>query len=236
MVAYGVYLMFKNHGKFKPVSNYADYGTHYRFKYGKNLEYPAHIFWDIILAEHALRRTVQREETLTKRSLQKVASTEDDKIQLRQWYEELEALERTYIRQERDLYAFESLLPAKPLKRAYDSLRHNSAWYLREELVEDCVGCSRNCGCCERRQFTSKRRKGIGHCTEECGCCLNDRGFEFTAEEKKEIEGQLKWRLRYYNPAYLLKLTEAYFSEPKFSKLREMVFSARRKIRERTHA
>lgn len=95
-MTYNVYKMFKNVNKFRPIRDYSAYGEnrYYRFKYGIDLEYHIYIFVDFILAENALRRTVQREEALTAKFLHIVASTEDEKIQLRQQYKEVENLAR----------------------------------------------------------------------------------------------------------------------------------------------
>lgn len=106
----------------------------------------------------------------------------------------------------------------EPVKWGYDLLREDPTWYLRKELIKDCAArngcCSRSCGCCEKRQFTTERRKGIGHCTPECECCSTDRGFEFTTEEKREIERKLRTMLISKNAAFLLRMAHAYFSEP----------------------
>lgn len=130
------------------------------------------------------------------------------------------------------------MLP-KPIKRPYDSLRQNQMWYLRKGLVEDCVRrggcCSCSCGCCEKRaaKSRSERRKGVGHCAVECGCCSSDRGFEFTAKEKQDMENELETMLNASNPSYLLTMTEAYLSEPIFSKLLGIISKGRKKIEER---
>lgn len=110
------------------------------------------------------------------------------------------------------------MLPAKPLKELYDSLREDPKWYLREELVEDCKGrggcCARECGCCEKRQATPGYTKGIGHCSVTCGCCIETRGFELTEQEEDMFHDNLHDMLWDENPAYLLKMTEAFFSKP----------------------
>lgn len=117
-----------------------------------------------------------------------------------------------------------SVLCVGSLRRGYMSVKSNPAWYLREELVEDCVSrggcCSRDCGCCERRRLSAKNGKGIGHCTVECMCCIHDQGSEFTAEEKKDFNGWFGKMLRSNNPAFLLRITNAYFSKPLFWKIK----------------
>lgn len=72
--------------------------------------------------------------------------------------------------------------------------------------------CRRRCGCCQSRHFRSNS-KGVGHCTTECACCSDHRGFETTSEEKEEISRQLTDMLNSCNPAYLVKMREAYFSK-----------------------
>lgn len=136
----------------------------------------------------------------------------------------LEKLKKTRADQVRTLYEWECMLRVGSLRRGYISVKSNPAWYLREELVEDCISrggcCSRDCGCCERRRLSAKNGKGIGHCTVECMCCIHDQGSEFTAEEKKDFNGRFGKMLRSNNPAFLLRITNAYFSKPLFWKIK----------------
>ncbi|KAJ5153081.1 uncharacterized protein N7482_009559 [Penicillium canariense] len=80
------------------------------------------------------------------------------------------------------------------LERAFKQWRSDPRWYMHSVLVEDCVNrggcCSRSCGCCvsRERQTSSVGELGIGHCTVECGCCCEARGFDLTAEEKRNLE------------------------------------------------
>ncbi|CAG7935789.1 unnamed protein product [Penicillium nalgiovense] len=71
------------------------------------------------------------------------------------------------------------MLHMRSLRKGYNSVKSNPAWYLREELVEDCIGrrgcCSRGRGCCGRRRLFAKNGKGIGHCTAECTCYTRPR-------------------------------------------------------------
>lgn len=108
------------------------------------------------------------------------------------------------------LYNTESMLPQRPLRKIYDEIRQNPAWYLRKELIQACMRrggcCGRSCGCCEKRCLAKGR--GIGHCTTECWCCEATRGHPVTEEEDLE-DG-----LNSENPSHLLTMTEAYFSKP----------------------
>lgn len=76
------------------------------------------------------------------------------------------------------------------VSRAFDLWRSHPTWYMHEVLVEDCVRkqgcCSRGCGCCAKRQL-STRQLAAGHCALTCGCCRTARGFELTQEEENEI-------------------------------------------------
>lgn len=76
------------------------------------------------------------------------------------------------------------------VSRAFDLWRSHPAWYMHEVLVEDCARkqgcCSRGCGCCAKRQL-STRQLAAGHCALTCGCCRTARGFELTQEEENEI-------------------------------------------------
>ena len=115
-------------------------------------------------------------------------------------------------------YEDECFLGTGSLRKGYKSVKSNPAWYLREELVKDCIGrggcCRWQCRCCERRRLSAKNGKGIGHCTVECMCCIHDRGSECTAAEKKGIDDRFRQMLRCNNPSYLLRIGNAYFSKP----------------------
>lgn len=157
--------------------------------YGRRFFHIA-VFVDIIIAEYLLREIVQQEQSLKSkvRGLRKIP-TEEDKDKEAQYNEELTSLLRQYSEAEYKLYLAETMLPIRPIKQSYDTLRENTTWYLRKELVEDCVKrggcCIRSCGCCQIRHEITERNKGIGHCTPTCGCCSNERGFEYTAEERE---------------------------------------------------
>lgn len=107
------------------------------------------------------------------------------------------------------------MLPIGPIKTSYDALRENTTWYLRKELVEDCVKrggcCSRSCGCCQIRHEVTERNKGIGHCTPTCGCCSSERGFEYTTEEREGFVDDFKTKLYDDNLACVIQTAEAFF-------------------------
>lgn len=183
----------------------------------------------IILAETSLRSTVQREDALNNkiRAVKKLADIDSNPSQLKQLKQlekELEKLKKTRSHQVRTLYEWECMLRVGSLRRGYISVKSNPVWYFRKELVEDCISrggcCSRDCGCCERRRLSAKKGTGIGHCTVECMCCIHDRGSEFTAEEKKDFNDRFGKMLRSNNPAFLLRIANAYFSKPLFWKIK----------------
>jgi hypothetical protein len=225
--------MFKKSGKyFKPVADYAnppesDYRRNYRPKadwyrieLGPDLKYHRDLFVEIIYAEQNLRATVQRVDMMKKRikALEKAASIEDNKTHLSDWEEELEQLQRMGWKQELELYEREQLMPEWPLKQGYDRLRESAAWYMRIELVRDCVDrggcCSRSCGCCGQRHLDSERKRGAGHCTLECSCCSTYRDVELSLVEKIKFTERLRDNLRNQNPSFLLRMAEAYFLSP----------------------
>lgn len=98
----------------------------------------------------------------------------------------------------------------------YHKLRENPKWYLRKELVKDCI---QRLGCCEKRHSKFKTVKGIGHCTVDCGCCTRNRGYEFTGEGKKKMAEKTESSLRNENPFFLLTMIEAFFSEPQIAEV-----------------
>ncbi|KAJ5178414.1 uncharacterized protein N7500_001113 [Penicillium coprophilum] len=131
-----------------------------------------------------LRYSVQREESLKQKCqiLERKEQTPEVERHIKHNLNLLRDSPKQYWQYERELYKFESSLPAGPLRRAYDTNRSNPKWYLHPDLTNDCAGrggcCGRQCGCCEKREPTPERPRGLGHCTVECSCCANARGFE----------------------------------------------------------
>ena len=158
------------------------------------------------------------------RAAEKLADIDGNSSQLKELEKQLQELKKTRSRKVRVLYEWECMLRMGSLIKGYISVKSNPAWYLREELVEDCVSrggcCSRDCGCCERRRLSAKNGTGIGHCTVEYMCCIHDRGSEFTAKEKKDVNYRLATMLRLNNPRFLLRIANAYFSKPLFWKIK----------------
>ena len=146
-------------------------------------------------------------------ALQKAVAIESDTAQLEEANKQLEEAQAQYPKKEYALYRAEYALDMDS-KNAYDSLRRDAKWFMREEMVQECSDrggcCSRECGCCEQR-YLSERKKGRGHCTIECGCCISFQGFELPKEEKEERSKDLKTRLEGWSPAYVLHLTNCYF-------------------------
>jgi hypothetical protein len=165
---------------------------------------------DLIHAELALRELSQCEETLLHRvqALQKATAIESDRTQLENAKQQLEKAQAHFPRMEHALYRAETML-CPLLKKAYDSLRRDAKWFMREEMVQDCSEqggcCIRECGCCSRRHL-SKRKKGRGHCTLECWCCIGFRGFELPEEEKQEVRNDFKKRIELPESAYFENL------------------------------
>lgn len=211
--------MFADKMGFRPVKRYAKLeGCEdiliRRLKYGKNFIFDIRVFVDIMITEYVLREIVQREHALKikARVSEKIAT---DKHEEARYDEQLRDLSQEYTKAEWEFYLAESMLPIGPVKRSYDILRQSPAWYLREELVEDCARrggcCGRNCGCCKTRQSATKRIKGIGHCTLSCQCCSNERGFKYTTHQRQQMVLDLENHFYDHNPAYVIKMADSYF-------------------------
>jgi hypothetical protein len=184
---------------------------------------------DVIVAEHALREQIQREETLKHRAiaLQKSTYVESDKArleeanrQLEKTNEQLETAKRDFSRKMRVLYLAESMLPAFT-RELYDRIRGDDTWFMGEGMVQDCSDrggcCSRECGCCAERH-RSKPNKGGGHCTSECWCCINFRGFDLPEKEKEDIRSEIKDRLDPENSPFLMNMATWFFFPSKSKK------------------
>ncbi|CAG8191387.1 unnamed protein product [Penicillium nalgiovense] len=210
-----------------------DYG---KFKSGwpkppRILHYDDHffdidVFVDLIIAEYRLREIVQQEQSLkTKVRVLKKIAADDDEDKETQYDEELTTLLRQYSAAEYNFYLAETMIPTGPIKQSYETLRQNPTWYLREELVDDCVKrrgcCSRNCGCCQIRHETTERSRGLGHCTPTCGCCSIERGIEHTAEERQGFVDDFKKRMYADNPACVIQMAEAFFLPPLVEKTQQ---------------
>lgn len=181
---------------------------------------------DLIRAELALRELSQLEETLLYRAvaLQKATAIDSDRTQLEDTKQLLEKTQSHFPQSEHNLYRAETMLvPA--LKKAYDSLRRDAKWFMREEMVQDCSDqggcCSRGCGCCGQRHL-SKRKKGRGHCTTECWCCISFRGFDLPVGEKVEIRNDFNRRIERPRSPFLKKLGIWLFIPPKHPRLSKL--------------
>ncbi|KAJ5968371.1 hypothetical protein N7501_004619 [Penicillium viridicatum] len=205
--------MFDSFRNFKPVRDYQREDRRL-FEYGKGLQIPSVIFGSIILFEYLLRACKQLKEwnEIKLRALNK--STEDDTNMRLEWEKDLKCVIPEIAEA---LHNAEVLLPQRPLKKICDKIRQDPAWYLRKELINDCIErggcCGRTCGCCEKRCLTGKE-KGIGYCTMGCWCCEVNRVYSITDDGWDVVFNNLLDRLQSENPSYLLAMTEAYFSKP----------------------
>lgn len=100
------------------------------------------------------------------------------------------------------------------LKDEYDFLRQDTKWFMRKEMVQECVdrgGCySRACGCCSQRPLHNVG-KGDGHSTTECWCCMVYRGCEVPEDDKEDVRADLKQRLEHDRSLYLIILANCFF-------------------------
>lgn len=174
---------------------------------------------DLLLAEQALREQMQREETLQRRAtaLQKVAAISSEQAELQKANDQLEEAEAQYSRKQYALYRAESML-SSGFKELYDSLRHDTTWFMSEGMIQDCSDqsgcCSRECGCCLQRH-SPKGKRVSGHCTSECWCCISFRGFDLPEEEKEEIRKDFRTRLEVSSSQYLRRLASWFFCPTK---------------------
>lgn len=82
---------------------------------------------------------------------------------------------------------------------------------MQEELVQECMDQN---GCCARRSGAGKQKGILVTVRQSVGGCLSFRGFEMYVQRKTEARKDLHSRLRSENPAFLLKIADAYFSKP----------------------
>lgn len=204
---------------FKPVEGYDKQRKADRhFEYGRGRQVSAQLLADIIAVEYDCRRMIQEEEFTQGaiKELPKVKNDEDMEF-LRENKETLRKLRSMRPIMRPMLYLKVVKLPQR-LKKAYDKIRQNPTWYLREELVNNCKGmggcCGRSCRCCESRHLGRDDTVGIGHCTIACWCCAYYRDSRYDGKEGVEIEKVWKDQLVSSNPSYLLMMAEAYFSMP----------------------
>ena len=205
---------------FKPCEDYGkDDREHKRLHFiGRTGWVATFIFVDLILAEYNLRGSVQRAASLESCcALREMKRNMKEDARLFVYDKKLIKLRRTINIHEQALYEREATLPEN-IRPTYEFLTKNPVWYLRKELIDDCIArggcCSRECGCCENRHLHRKWRKGTGHCKAECKCCEDHRGFEYTKKEKAEITDQLRRMLNFRGTSFILRMAEAYFSAP----------------------
>lgn len=211
-------------GHFKLPSKY-DTEDIRSFEYGWGLIVSANVLQVLIDQDIFLREAAQRiqQYEFDILRLEKESEYSNNVVDsLKSVQNEQEEVKALIMRAEENIYAAELLLPEKPLRKVYRKIRENPAWYLRPELVQDCIArggcCGRDCRCCESRHINhntkGKWKPGAGHCTVECHCCCKNRGFSLEGDERQEVSDRLRKRLSSRNPSYLLALSESYFCMP----------------------
>ena len=188
------------------------YGKYaHKFAFNVNDEeggYSTGILIDLLFAEYQLRYQAQLKDGW----IQKEAPPGSHPTCID--HEDFKSICTTYVERLRALYLAESALPSYSVKSFYDSLRKDDEWYLRKELVNECVAaggcCGWDCGCCSER-LQDLPRKGIsGHCSLSCPCC--EKRNNCSLEKRKVSELDDEYRAALENPAFLLRMTRAYFS------------------------
>ena len=168
----------------------------------------------LLICEKDLRELIQLEERLDHKvtALQKAAVIEVDRTQLEAAIQQLEDARKLREMKEYSLYQWEINLDPD-IKAAYDNLRCDDTWFMREELIKDCAAqggcCGRRCGCCAKRQ--SSRMKIAGHCTVDCGCCINLRGYDLLETQKKERKDSFNRYMHQAGQPFLI-MANSYFS------------------------
>ncbi|KAJ5833235.1 hypothetical protein N7474_001546 [Penicillium riverlandense] len=158
--------------------------------YGDQLSYgssksPSSVFTGIIVAENGLRQISQRQETLEAR-IQELANAANTEDQKKQLSE-----------WDKELKIL--------LRRFYIQER---TLYLKEALIPE-----------DLRQIYESMRKDPRwylrqELVEDCAARVH-RGFDFTPNEKQNMAVRLEEALKSRNPAFLLRMADAYFSKPK---------------------
>lgn len=127
----------------------------------------------------------------------------------------LEDVKSQHMELSRRLYEVEVILP-EFVRQNYDWIRQDPKWYMRRELVKDCVDrggcCGRDCGCCAlraRRYY----EKGVGHCTIECLCCVGCRGFRPSVGEKSDTLKGMTMILKCDLPTHFVRMVNGFFSK-----------------------
>jgi hypothetical protein len=214
-------MIFGSFQTFKPCEGYDEKSIEERYFLDSNgLMFPSEVFASIIHMEYWHRELVQLGESLkqTHQALKKEACLGDGVEDLHDLEKAIKDFGIAPDLTARAVYRLATILPRRPLLKIYDEIRQDPTWYLHRDLVQDCIGkcgcCSRGCRCCEYRHLDRAWKTGIGHCTARCYCCEIHRGFSYTDDEADKIRENLLEDLSSASPAYLLTMTEAYFSKP----------------------
>ena len=195
--------------------------ANYYLKYDDTFQRPGEfedLFLNIFCRDYRARCVLQRLEFLRdKLDILSAEKNPSEKKDLRSLIRTVELWPKFHWRISRELYFYEALLPAGPIRRAYHKLRQNPSWYLQPDLIDECARrngcCGRGGGCCQNRPSTEKGRRGVGHCTPYCACCCKARGSELLKEaEQREAEYNdfEPFRDKASNP-YKHRMRQAYF-------------------------
>lgn len=190
---------------------YGDYAPKFAFNIDdEGSGFSTSILIDLLFAEYQVRYQAQLKAAWAKKKSQtgSLPTCVDQ--------QDFQSICTTYVERLRALYLAESALPSYSVKSFYDSLREDDQWYLRKGLVNECVAaggcCGRDCGCCSER-LQDLPRKGIsGHCSLACPCCEKTNNCSLEPKKVVELDDEYRAALESTNPAFLLRMTRAYFS------------------------
>lgn len=175
---------------------------------------------DLFVAEYTLRLLAQRREVLlfklTELQLQQEVTIESNESEIQEVTTQLQENQSQLSKGESALLRAEFYLGNVRLKVAYDELRKDAKWFMRQEMVDDCWSwggcCSRECGCCAKRYLLDK---GAGHCTSECWCCNNSQGSG-PPEIREEVDQSLRSRLEDQHPVHVVNIANWFFTPQTF--------------------
>ncbi|KAJ5489669.1 hypothetical protein N7539_004559 [Penicillium diatomitis] len=195
----------------------------------------AFVLGQIIWFDYALRYLSQIEAALVKKRKKCLQRRDLDPALLKSCDDLLAETREEFADLEQGMLVTENMLPEGNVKGAYETLREDPSWWLRKELVRECIArggcCARRCGCCENRSLDRSKGHGLGHCTSACHCCAKTGEWWVTTERRAEMIDILGDSLHSRDPEYLVKMADAFFEPQKKSALAKLSERLVRKVK-----